>query len=210
MTRITAYSATADLNLPPVAANSISDRDEVSKVLAFHFLYDVPMKGFGNTDRQFSHMDNERVALRLSLHIEEFKELLKKGFGIDVAMQFQVQHPSIDARVETRDIKNALDAATDAGIPRDGKEVMDALGDLRYVDVGMAIEMGYDPRPVVEEIHASNMTKLGDDGKPIINGVSLGYREGEQKFDSTARVGKVLKGPHYVEPNIAAALGWEE
>lgn len=202
-------AATAIRTLPAIATSSLYSQDPVMKVLAFHHLYDVPMKAFGNEDQQFSHMDNERVALRLSLHIEEFKELLEKGFGIICDMSFRVPGESVPTG--SPDIKSALDAATEMGIPRNGKEVMDALGDLNYVDTGMAIEMGYDPRPVLDEIHAGNMTKLGEDGKPIINGVTEGYLEHgvNTRFDPTARHGKVLKGPNYTEPNIPAALGWE-
>ena len=223
MTNTTAFSAACALALPPIAAQSVHDPDPVVKVMAFHHLYDVPIQPFGNPDPTFSHMDNERVALRLSLHIEEFKELLEKGFGIIVDMTFHItgDNPA-NGDWRTKDIKAALDNASGRGIQRNGKEVMDALGDLNYVDTGMAIEMGYDPRPVLAEIHAGNMTKLGADGKPIINGVTVGYRqqringrtddilETEPCFDSTARHGKVLKGPNYVEPNIPAALGWED
>jgi predicted HAD superfamily Cof-like phosphohydrolase len=42
---------------------------------------------------------------------------------------------------------------------------------------------------IFEEIQASNMSKLGADGKPI-------YRED----------GKVMKGPNYFKPNIGAIL----
>ena len=42
---------------------------------------------------------------------------------------------------------------------------------------------------VFKEIQRSNMSKLGPDGKPI-------YRED----------GKVLKGPNYFKPDIAAVL----
>jgi predicted HAD superfamily Cof-like phosphohydrolase len=42
---------------------------------------------------------------------------------------------------------------------------------------------------VFEEIQASNMSKLGEDGKPI-------YRAD----------GKVMKGPGYFKPNIKAIL----
>ena len=65
----------------------------------------------------------------------------------------------------------------------------DALGDLEYVVNGMALGMGIDLPEVVKEIHRSNMTKLGEDGKPI-------YRED----------GKILKGPGYEAPNLLKAL----
>lgn len=204
-------AATALTTLPAIAQGSLYTQDAPAKVLAFHHLYEVPKQPFGNLDRRFTHMDNERVALRLSLHIEEFKELLFKGFGITVDMTFRVDGESV--ATGSTDIKSALDAAdaVAGGFAqcRNGKEVMDALGDINYVDTGFCVEMGYDPRPVLDEIHAGNCTKLGEDGKPIINGVTVGYREGEAGFDATARHGKVLKGPNYVEPNIPAALGWE-
>jgi len=66
----------------------------------------------------------------------------------------------------------------------------DALGDLEYVVNGMALGMGINLPNVVAEIHRSNMTKLGADGKPI-------YRED----------GKVLKGPNYEPPQLQAVLG---
>lgn len=65
----------------------------------------------------------------------------------------------------------------------------DALGDLDYVINGMALGMGINLPAVTHEIHRSNMTKLGPDGKPI-------YRED----------GKVLKGEDYEPPNLEEVL----
>ncbi|WP_263729918.1 nucleoside triphosphate pyrophosphohydrolase family protein [Cellulomonas sp. SG140] len=64
-------------------------------------------------------------------------------------------------------------------------EMADALGDITYVVIGAALAFGIDLEAVVAEIHRSNMSKLGADGKPI-------YRED----------GKVLKGPGYSRPNL--------
>lgn len=66
----------------------------------------------------------------------------------------------------------------------------DALGDLEYVVNGMALGMGIDLPAIVKEVHRSNMTKLGADGKPI-------YRED----------GKILKGPDYEQPDLRKVLG---
>ena len=70
-------------------------------------------------------------------------------------------------------------------------EVADALGDMLYILCGTIIEHGMQEKilEVFEEIQRSNMSKLGEDGKPI-------YRED----------GKVLKGPNYFKPNIAKIL----
>lgn len=64
-------------------------------------------------------------------------------------------------------------------------EVADALGDLLYVVFGTAVEHGLPMGAIVAEIHESNMSKLGEDGKPI-------YRED----------GKVLKGPNFRLPDL--------
>lgn len=70
-------------------------------------------------------------------------------------------------------------------------EVADALGDMLYILCGTIIEHGMQHKieEVFNEIQRSNMSKLGEDGKPI-------YRED----------GKVLKGPNYFKPNIEDIL----
>ncbi|WP_400072553.1 hypothetical protein [Zobellia russellii] len=70
-------------------------------------------------------------------------------------------------------------------------EVADALGDMLYILCGTILEHGMQHKieEVFNEIQRSNMSKLGQDGKPI-------YRED----------GKVLKGPNYFKPNIAEIL----
>lgn len=70
-------------------------------------------------------------------------------------------------------------------------EVADALGDQLYILCGTILKHGLQDKigAIFEEIHRSNMSKLGEDGKPI-------YRED----------GKVLKGPTYFRPDIAKYL----
>ena len=77
----------------------------------------------------------------------------------------------------------------DAAVQRDLTGVADALGDLVYVIYGMALETGIPLDDVLHEIHASNMSKTGLDGKAVL-------RED----------GKVLKGPNYFPPDIAGVI----
>ena len=63
------------------------------------------------------------------------------------------------------------------------------LADLVIVTYGAALTMGIDLDEAVRSVHTSNMSKLGDDGKPVM-------RED----------GKVLKGPNYVPPDMSPAL----
>lgn len=54
---------------------------------------------------------------------------------------------------------------------RDRVAMIDALSDLIYVTLGAAVEMGVDIEPFLEEVHRSNMTKVGgrvrEDGKQL-------------------------------------------
>lgn len=70
--------------------------------------------------------------------------------------------------------------------------IADALADMVVIICGTALEYGIPLDRVFEEVHRSNMSKLGADGKPV-------YRED----------GKVLKGPGYFRPNIMRALSRE-
>ena len=89
-------------------------------------------------------------------------------------------------------LNEELDELWEAEINRDMKEVADAIGDSIYVLYGRAVHMGLPINRILQEIHASNMSKLGEDGKPI-------YRED----------GKVLKGPNFFEPRIQEILDGE-
>ena len=64
-------------------------------------------------------------------------------------------------------------------------EVADALTDILYVTYGAGHSFGIDLDACFEEVQNSNMSKLGDDGKPIYN-----------------EFGKVMKGPNYFKPNL--------
>ncbi len=74
----------------------------------------------------------------------------------------------------------------------DAVETLDALIDLQYVLDGafLSLGMAHLKQPAFDEVHRSNMSKLGADGKPI-------RRESD---------GKVLKGPDYFRPDIAQFL----
>lgn len=74
-------------------------------------------------------------------------------------------------------------------------EIADALGDILYIALGTLLRHGLQHKidAIFEEIHRSNMSKLGEDGKPI-------YRED----------GKVLKGANYFKPDIKRILEQDE
>lgn len=138
--------------------------------------------------------DRER---RLRLILEEFKELVE-------AMGFNLVADDCDG--DTITVMDSLTVEHIEGSRYCPIETADALGDLNVVVNGTAVEFGI-PLPIInQEIFLSNMSKLGNDRKPIINGVTASYREGEPGFRSDAPIGKALKGPNYVPPNLPLLL----
>ena len=75
---------------------------------------------------------------------------------------------------------------------KDITEVADALTDILYVTYGAGHSFGINLDRCFEEVQNSNMSKLGDDSKPIFN-----------------EAGKVMKGPNYYKPNLKKYL-WEK
>jgi len=83
-------------------------------------------------------------------------------------------------------IKEELEELKVAMENNDLLEVADALTDILYVTYGAGHAFGIDLDKCFEEVQSSNMSKLGEDGKPIYN-----------------ESGKVMKGPKYFKPDIA-------
>lgn len=72
-------------------------------------------------------------------------------------------------------------------------EVSDALADILYIVYGTAVEFGIDLGSIFEEVHASNMRKLDENGNPII-------RED----------GKIMKPEGWVPPQIAPIIAAQQ
>ena len=83
-------------------------------------------------------------------------------------------------------IKEELDELTEAIKNNDLLEVADALTDILYVTYGAGHAFGIDLDKCFEEVQNSNMSKLGESGKPIYN-----------------ESGKVMKGPNYFKPDLS-------
>nr|WP_256463957.1 nucleoside triphosphate pyrophosphohydrolase family protein [Georgenia sp. TF02-10] len=134
----------------------------------FHATYGLPVVADPPS------VDRDRVHMRMALVAEELAELVEAVYGPTAGAEMSAAF--------TRAV--AADDRT-----RDTVEAADALGDLVYVIYGMALECGIPLDEVLAEIQASNLSKLGADGRPI-------YRED----------GKVLKGPGFFPPDIAGVL----
>lgn len=74
-------------------------------------------------------------------------------------------------------------------------DIADALGDQLYILCGTILKHGMQHiiNEVFDEIHQSNMSKLGEDGRPVL-------RED----------GKILKGPGYFKPDINKFIDYKK
>ena len=86
-------------------------------------------------------------------------------------------------------IKEELEELKEAIFKKDLLEVADALTDILYVTYGAGHAFGIDLDKCFEEVQNSNMSKLGEEGKPIYNDA-----------------GKVMKGPRYYKPDLSKFL----
>ena len=86
-------------------------------------------------------------------------------------------------------INEELEELKQAILNKDLLETADALTDILYVTYGAGHAFGIDLDRCFEEVQNSNMSKLGEDGKPIYN-----------------EAGKVMKGPKYYKPDLSKFL----
>ena len=110
--------------------------------------------------------------------------LFMKAFGQEVKTRAGFSSDKINKlRIDL--IKEEFEELEDAIKKKDLKETVDALTDILYVVYGAGHAFGVNLDKCFEEVQNSNMSKLGDDGKPIYN-----------------ESGKVMKGPNYFKPDL--------
>ena len=109
--------------------------------------------------------NRDLVALRLRLIREEYEEVRVEMEKL--MREAALPKPSIDRQLETLGL------------------LLKELADLRYVAEGAAVSFGLDIEGAYAEVHRSNMSKLGADGRPV------------RRED-----GKVLKGPNYEDADM--------
>lgn len=107
-------------------------------------------------------MDEKQLAFRYSLLFEEFYELKEE----------------VAAAIADLNINGKVSGKTK-------ERMLKEMADLQYVLSGMAVAFDLPLQVAFVRVHKSNMSKLGEDGKPI-------YRDD----------GKVLKGSRYVPVDL--------
>lgn len=127
----------------------------LKEVKEFHEIFNHPIN---------ANLTEDLIRLRYKLIEEEFMESSEEL----ATLVIQINHK-----------------ATPEAIIKTKAKLTKELSDMLYVIYGTAVSLGLPLEEGFKEVHRSNMSKLGEDGKPI-------YRED----------GKVLKGPNYTEPDM--------
>ena len=118
-------------------------------------------------------------------------KLFHETYGIGVSTEMKADLGTLKNELRFNLMKEENEEYLEAVQNNDIVEIADALGDMLYILCGTILEHGLQHKieAVFDEIQRSNMSKLGEDGKPI-------YRED----------GKVMKGHNYFKPNFEEIL----
>ena len=122
--------------------------------------------------------ENNEVLISLRKNRKEYNDYWEYPGG-------KVENGETLEQALVREIKEELNELKEAMSNKDLVEVADALTDLLYVTYGAGHAFGIDLDKCFNEVQNSNMSKLGEDGKPIYN-----------------EFGKVMKGPNYFKPDL--------
>ena len=124
----------------------------------------------------------QAIAFRQAYDQEMLEGMTRYGFVKEKLFVMQAGLVEEEANEFLEACKDLRDAAS---TPANHFEVLKELSDLVFVCYQFAATYGLDLDAAMDRVYESNMSKLGDDGKPI-------YRED----------GKVLKGPNYKKPRL--------
>ena len=113
--------------------------------------------------------------------------------AIEFRLGYQVKNDTgtasreMQKRLIVEEFKEFLEAEQQLlyGFVRNSEDCLKELADLVYVCYQYAANLNWDLDAAMDRVHQSNMSKLGEDGKPI------------RRED-----GKILKGPNYQPPNL--------
>ena len=118
---------------------------------------------------------------RLSSQAQEFRAAYRIANGHSHSVRTRQRDLITEEFKEFLDAEGMLFRSN----PQFKQDCLKELADLVYVCYQYAANMGWDLDEAMHRVHLSNMSKLDEDGKPIL-------RED----------GKVLKGPNYKPPNL--------
>lgn len=151
------------------------------QLIEFHRAFDHPIQPHPSILR------DERVRLRAALIVEECLEFVESVFDPYGRL---IEGDSTRARDELAIARRALQLIiTNAYVKVDLVEAADALADIDYVVEGTRLEFGINGGPIADEVHRSNLAKLGGKKSPE---------------------GKTLKPAGWTPPDIKGCLAAQE
>jgi predicted HAD superfamily Cof-like phosphohydrolase len=197
LARPCAYENTSDGNY--------SAMDGVDRTRAFHYAMGLPVR----TEPAIPSV-SERI-LRARLLMEETLETIQKGLGITITVQPAAIQDERDVKVMNGGDDfdwGCLVMTHEEGHKYDPIETLDGLADVKVIANGTAVQFGLPLHEAEYEVWHSNMSKLDENGKPIVNRCTRIGCETicdcgmELLIDPTKPIGKLLKPDTYVPANI--------
>jgi len=115
-------------------------------------------------------------------YMEDAQEF-KRVYALPVETDDSLRASANNVKEEYREFLDALWAyCMGPGSEKFRAKLLKEMADLVYTVFQVAADRGWDLDEALRLVHASNLSKLGEDGKPIM------------------KDGKVLKGPNYKPP----------
>jgi predicted HAD superfamily Cof-like phosphohydrolase len=141
------------------------------------------LRRFGQQGQDLSK--NSERGFDVAAAVAEFHD----SFGLPVRKSpgAEIDHDLARLRIDL--LEEEVSEFVTASQKEDLVGIADALADIAYVIYGTALTYGIDLDSVLREVHSSNMSKLGGDGKPLLR-------------DD----GKVIKSERYFPPDISSVL----
>ncbi len=144
------------------------------------------LSGFGQQGRDVS--ENSQQYFDVARAVAQFHG----AFGLPVKQSPGVEIDHDLARLRIDLLEEEVSEFVTASQKEDLVAIADALADIVYVIYGTALTYGIHLDSVLREVHRSNMSKLGGDGKPLLRGD-----------------GKVVKSERYFPPDISSVLSMQ-
>ena len=133
--------------------------------------------------------DNDHLAM-LAEFMTAMEQPVSQGWedleGIKLGLKL-IEEETEEFREAVENLFENTECGEGEDVLNDNREdLAKELTDLLYVCYWTAAKIGIDVNEAFRRVHASNMSKLGPDGKPVKRGD-----------------GKVLKGPNYRAPDLS-------
>lgn len=173
-------------------ANKANDLIEMADALAdlVYVVYGAAITHGVDLDSSFGGHGFSPAEVLKVVHTTRLKQKVRPAPTLAVMQRAQIASGINKAAIAYS--RYVVETGVNDGDPDQIRALLTTLVSSAYF---ASFSLGINLDAVLEEVQRSNMSKLGEDGKPV-------YRED----------GKVLKGPNFFQPNITSVLeaqGWK-